>query len=68
MANMANSWSNGHRGLDGDREDDEERLYTGARLGTTTDVQGDEEHGHTHHGRILVTKEFATRGGGPDSQ
>ena len=59
MANVGNSWS-GHKDLSSQGDEDKERLYTRARFGTTTEVQGDEEIGHRHLGEILVTSEFAT--------
>lgn len=66
MANMGNSWPGGHRELSSDSEEDKERLHP--RFGTTTNVQGDEENAYRHQGKILVTKQFATTGVGPDSR
>lgn len=57
MANMRNSWP-GHCKLSNKNDEDEERLYTSTRLGTTTEVKGDEETGEKVDGEILVTKEF----------
>ena len=59
MANLSNSWP-AHRDLSSGSDEDKERLYTSARLGTRLEVRGDEETGDRHHGNIVVTSEFAT--------
>ena len=59
MARMAHGKSGGHRDPNGNSEDDVERLFQNVPLGTTTNVQGLEEHGHEFHEGILVTREFA---------
>ena len=61
MANVGNSGS-GQKDLSSQGDEDKERLYTGPRFGTTTEVQGDEETGHRQQGEILVTSEFTTTG------